>query len=70
MEKRKYRVPDMHCPNCKMVLEGLEDDLSGIQQIYASYHQQTLEIEFDERLVSEARILQAAKDLGYPLAPA
>ncbi len=70
MEKRKYRVPDMHCPNCKMALEGLEDDLPGIQQIYASYHQQTLEIEFDERLVSETRILQAANDLGYPLTPA
>ncbi len=70
MEKRKYRVPDMHCPNCKMTLEGLEDDLPGIQRISASYHQQTLEVEFDESLVSEARIVQAARDLGYELTSA
>ncbi len=67
MVKRKYRVPDMHCPNCKMVLEGLEDELPGIRRIHASYHQQTLEIEFDPDRISEAQILQAANDLGYPL---
>lgn len=67
MEKREYRVPDMHCPNCKMRLEGLEDDLPGIHQIYASYHQQTLKVEFDEKMVSESQILQAAKALGYQL---
>lgn len=67
MEKREYRVPDMHCPNCKMRLEGLEDDLPGIQQIYASYHQQSLKVEFDEQKVSESQIIQAAKALGYQL---
>lgn len=67
MEKRAYKVPDMHCPNCKMRLEGLEDELPGIRQIYASYHQQTLNVEFDERLVSEAEILQTAKSMGYQL---
>ncbi len=67
MEKREYRVPDMHCANCKMHLEGLEDDLPGIHQIYASYHQQVLKIEFDERMVSETQIIQAARDLGYTL---
>ena len=67
MEKRAYKVPDMHCPNWKMRLEGLEDELPGIRQIYASYHQQTLSIEFDERLVSEIEIIQAAKLMGYQL---
>jgi hypothetical protein len=50
-----------------MRLEGLEDELPGIRQIYASYHQQTLSIEFDERLVSEIEIIQTAKSMGYQL---
>lgn len=67
MEKREYYVPDMHCPACKMRLEGLEDDLPGIREVYASFHQQILRIEFDDRLVSEAQIVQAAGDMGYRL---
>jgi copper chaperone CopZ len=67
MEKREYRVPGMHCPNCKMHLEALEDDLPGIQAVYASYQKQILRIEFDERLVSETQIIQAANNLGYQL---
>ena len=67
METREYRVPDMFCSNCKMHLEGLEDDLPGIHQVYASYHQQTLRIEFDERMVSETQIIEAAKNMGYHL---
>lgn len=69
MEKREYRVPGMHCPNCKIRLEGLEDDLPGILKINASYHQQILRIEFDDRLVSESEIIQAANDRGYQLLP-
>lgn len=62
-----FRVPDMHCPACVMRLEGLEDDLVGIKRIKASYHQQRLQVEYDESLVSEAQIVAAAEVLGYTL---
>jgi len=58
-------IPDMHCSACAIKLEGIEDDLPGILRIKASYHKQSLEIEFDEAQVSEAQILQAVKILGY-----
>lgn len=67
MVKREFHVLDMHCVSCKMRLEGLEDDLPGIRQISASYYRQSLTIVYDEGLVSEAQIIQAAKDLGYHL---
>ena len=65
--KQSYNVPDMHCPACSMLLEGIEDDLPGIRRIAASYHKQRLEVDFDESQVSEAQIVAAAESLGYAL---
>ncbi|MBN2386686.1 MAG: heavy-metal-associated domain-containing protein [Anaerolineales bacterium] len=63
--KKIIRVPDMHCPNCAMRLEGIEDSLPGIKQIDASYKKQRLVVEFDESVVDETQILAAVEDLGY-----
>jgi copper chaperone CopZ len=65
MIKKTYSIPDMHCVNCKMKLEGIEDSLAGVKRINASYQKQRLEIEFDETLVSEEQIQQAIRKLGY-----
>lgn len=63
--KRTYAVPDMHCANCVMRLESIEDELPGIARIDASYHKQQMIVEFDEKQVSEAEILEAVKKKGY-----
>ena len=65
MIKKTFRVSDMHCPNCAMTLEGIEDDLPGIRQISASYQKMQMTVEFDEAKVSEAQILEAVKRKGY-----
>jgi len=69
MVKKTFRVPDMHCSGCAMRLEGLEDDLAGIQRISASYHKQQMEVEYDENRVSQEQIIAAAKKLGYQAIP-
>jgi copper chaperone CopZ len=70
MAKRVFKVPDMHCSACVMRLEGLEDDLPGVKSARASYHKQTLEIEFDEKRVGEGEIVAAIQRLGYSPVPA
>jgi hypothetical protein len=50
-----------------MILESLEDELTGIICISASYHKQQLDVEFDERLLSVESIVQAGKQKGYDL---
>ncbi len=65
MLKKKYTIPDVHCANCVMRLEGLEDELEGVRSIKASYHKLTFEIEFDERVLDEEKIKRAIVDLGY-----
>ena len=70
MMKIKYRVEGMHCSNCAMNLEGIEDDLAGIKQVSASYQKGMMIVEFDEAIVSEAQILAAVEKRGYQATPA
>jgi len=65
MVKQMFRVTDMHCSNCVMRIEGLEDDLPGVQRVRASYKKQQVEVEFDETTVSTAQIVAAIRQLGY-----
>jgi copper chaperone CopZ len=65
MVKQVFRVTDMHCTNCVMRLEGLEDDLPGIKRVRASYKKQQVEVEFDENIVSADQIVAAIQQVGY-----
>jgi copper chaperone CopZ len=68
MAKQLFRVLDMHCSNCVMTIEGLEDDLPGVKSVRASYHKGTVEVDYDERRLSEAAIKDAITRLGYTVA--
>ena len=63
--KKTFRIPDMHCSACVMNLEGLEDDLPGVRMVQASYHKQSMLVEYDEGKVNEEEIRKAIKVLGY-----
>ena len=65
MVKKTFRVSDMHCTNCAMRIEEIEDDLPGIKQVSASYKKMNMTVEYDETKVSEAQILEAVKSKGY-----
>jgi len=65
MIKKTYRIADMHCANCAMHIEGLEDDLPGVETVAASYKKGQMTVEFDEKIVTEAQILAAVARLGY-----
>ena len=65
MLKKTFRVEGMHCSNCPMEVESIEDDLPGIKQVSASYQKGQMVVEFDETLVSEAEILSAVEKKGY-----
>lgn len=68
MEKRVfYKVNGMHCSNCAMNLQTMEDDLPGVRQVDASYQKQQMVVLFDDTVVNEEQIRAAAEKLGYPL---
>lgn len=68
MAKQVFRVLDMHCTNCVMTIEGLEDDLPGVKSVRASYQKATVEVEYDEKRVTEQKIRDAIAGLGYTVA--
>lgn len=63
--KKMFRVNDMSCPNCAMHLEALEDELPGVKRIDASYKKLSMEVEFDETVLTVAQIIAAANQIGY-----
>ena len=65
MIKKTYAVSDMHCSNCVMRIESLEDTLPGMVSVAASYRKGQMTVEFDETRLSEAQILAAVEKLGY-----
>ncbi len=65
MIKKTFRVEDMHCTNCAMKLESLEDVLEGVKEINASYHKLEMVVEYDETRLTDAQIIAAAKQKGY-----
>jgi Cu+-exporting ATPase len=69
MTKKTFRVSDMHCSNCAMKIEALEDDLPGIRSISASYQKAQMVVEFDETKINEAQIVSAVKKQGYTATP-
>ena len=65
MIKKTFTVSDMHCANCAMKIESIEDDLDGVKEINASYHKQQMVIEYDESKLTETQIIAAVKKKGY-----
>lgn len=65
MPKKTYIITNMECPNCAMILESIEDKLPGINEISASYKKGQLTVAFDEKMVSEAEIVNAIQKKGY-----
>lgn len=65
MIKKTFRVADMHCVNCAMRIEGIEDDLPGVKRVSASYPKGQMTVEFDATLLNELQIIAAVKERGY-----
>ena len=65
MIKQTFQVSDMHCSNCAMKIESIEDDLPGVKRVYASYVRGQVTVEYDERQVSPETIIAAVKKQGY-----
>jgi copper chaperone CopZ len=65
MLKKTLKVSDMHCSNCAMRIENLEDDLPGVRSVSASYARGQVVVEFDETRTSLEAIIAAVRELGY-----
>jgi copper chaperone CopZ len=65
MIKKTFQVLDMHCSNCAMRIENIEDELPGVKSVSASYQKSQMVVEYDEQQVTPEVIIAAIKKLGY-----
>ena len=56
MVKQTFQISDMHCSNCAMKIESIEDDLPGVKRVDASYARGQ---------VTPDTIIAAVKKQGY-----
>jgi Cu+-exporting ATPase len=63
--KKTIRVIGMHCANCALTIEkGLRNTL-GVKSSNVNFTTEKAHVEFDEKIVSEAQLLEKIKELGY-----
>ena len=63
MMKKTFKVGGMHCTSCALMIESdLED--AGVKA-RCNYAKQTLDVEFDEKKISEVKIKQIVATSGY-----
>ncbi len=65
MIKKTYKVDGMHCASCAMVIESDLSD-AGIDA-RCSYARQTIDVVFDQTIVTEIAIEEIVKKSGYTL---
>lgn len=70
MIKKTFLVNDMHCSNCAMKIESLEDELPGVISVTASYRKGQVMVEFDEAKIDVKAIIAAVRQQGYTAVPA
>lgn len=68
--KTTFRVTGMECSNCAMRIEGLEDELPGVQSVSVSYARGQAVVEHDARRFQPEAFLAAVEKLGYHATPA
>lgn len=65
MVKKTFQVEGMHCTSCALSVDEELEELEGIKTSRTSYARQSTEVEFDERLVDEAKIIATVEKAGY-----
>lgn len=65
MIRKTYKVIGMHCTSCPLIIESdLED--SGVKTS-CNYACGTLNVEYNESLVSDEKIIEVVRASGYEL---
>ncbi len=67
IKKETYPVEGMSCASCAQSVESILSSLEGIKQANVNYANASVLVEFDENMVSPAKMEKAVNDIGYKL---
>ena len=68
MTDTTLNVPDMSCGHCKAAVEGELNKLPGVVRATADVERGTVEVSYDEGVVSTGDLEGAIEEAGYTVA--
>jgi len=64
------KVPGMTCPTCPITVKKALQRVRGVSKIDVNYPRKEIVVTFDDAKTSEAAIMKATSDVGFPSQPA
>jgi uncharacterized protein len=64
-KSRHLKIKGMHCTGCEETIENAIGRLPGVQNVKANYVKQTVDVEFDGKLIGDTGIRLAIEEKGY-----
>lgn len=68
MESTTLVAPDISCEHCQHAIEGAVGKMEGVKQVKVDIPTRTVQVEYDPKLVTLARIEAVIDDVGYTVA--
>jgi copper ion binding protein len=68
MESTTLVAPDISCEHCQHAIEGAVGKMEGVKQVKVDIPTKTVQVEYDPKLVTLARIEAMMDDVGYTVA--
>ena len=68
MSNVTLNVPDISCGHCKASIEGAVSPMEGVESAQVAIDAKTVDVTFDESLVSLDDIIAAIDEQGYEVA--
>ena len=65
MIKKRFQIQGMHCVACAMTIDGAIEDLPGVKSATTHYARQIIDVEYDDRKLTDDQIIIAIQESGY-----
>jgi len=65
LKKIKIQIEELHCKSCKTIIETEVDVLPGVKDIDVDYPSGKCQIEYDDRKVSQQKMVSVIEKLNY-----
>lgn len=69
MVKKRFKITDMHCTSCAILIDGDLEDLDGVVSAKTNYAKGETEIEFDPNKMTIESLMEVIKKTGYRAEP-
>ncbi len=69
MIKKKFKITDMHCTSCSMLIDGELEDLEGVKSASTNFAKGETEVEFDDSKLNNSSLVETIKKAGYTAIP-